>query len=295
MTNRILAVPKISGYERVVERAGTETEARSTFDSEHDWARILEDHHHEKEQLALFKSRFPVADIVNREQLPALVPQYDIFVFLGGDDHYKHSSHYILRYLQQRPGEKKFVLGVNLNPLKSAGALLGYTVESFLEAQERIRKGDFKVSEEMVLEAIVANESMQHVFPACSEYRVTEYCDANSRRVKVLEPERLQRMSRPSSGMLVATPFGRKKGSWFYNATHGQAELPSDVAGVALSEVGEVMYDTLRKGETLKMISKNDSRGVIFIDGHEEHYTSFPMGSRAEIKISDLTLPVING
>jgi len=51
----------------------------------------------------------------------------------------------------------------------------------------------------------------------------------------------------------------------------------------------------LYKGQILEIHSYNDDYGIISADCHKEHTTTFPMGAKAEIKVSDLKLRVLVG
>ncbi len=298
--DKMLLVPTKSRYELEIERKGTETDARKMFGSEEVWRYVCDSHHAQKKNLARVIKALGIHNIVDRSQLtPAVIADHDLFVFIGGDNHFTYCAQDILRYVQQNPDEDKYVSGVVLDPSKSAGALLYLDVDSFLCSVSSIEKDDFEIEHWTALEAkIYGGSDEPRPFPAVCDYFVGEYGRLFMSRNRVyidgkeVFPDR-------SSGILIATGAGSCGGSWYdnvHNVMFSESDCfdkDVDSARIILTEHASRSKTILHKGQKLVIDSYNDAKGIIAPDSHDDHTAGFMIGCRAEICVSDYHLSVI--
>jgi NAD kinase len=297
--DKVLFVPSKSRYEIEIARAGSESLARSFFGSAEVWDYITESYAAQKANLERVVTEFGSEKIIDRSLLEDFIKDNDLFVFLGGDNHFTYCAQELLRYLQQHPDERKYVAGVVLDSKKSLGALLYFDVDRFLGSLQLIKRGDCRVERWTTLEARVdAGSSVALPYPAIGDYFVGEYGRLSMSRNRVYI-DCMEIFPDKSSGILVSVGAGSGPGSW-YNNVHrvmfGEADRfgkQDGEARVILTEHESRSKATLSAGQMLVIDSYNDARGIVSPDAHEEHSVDFRIGSRAEIRISDIKLDVI--
>jgi NAD kinase len=296
--DKMILVPSKTRYELEIKNYDSKDIARKAFGSEEVWKNIVEGHRKQKKNLEKVIKVFGTDRMIDRSLLSRdIIRSNDLFVFLGGDNHFTYCAQDILWYLQDHPEEKKYIAGVVLDPKKSLGALLYYDVDSFLKALPRVEKDDFKVENWTTLEAKV-EPWRAYTYPAVGDYFIGESNRLLMSRNRVsIDGKEIP--CEKSSGILIASGQGSGKGSW-YNNIHNvmfnssdHFAKDADFARIILTEHCSRSKMTLYKGQTLVIDSYNDDKGIIAPDSHEDHAADFMIGSRAEIKVSDLKLNVI--
>jgi hypothetical protein len=296
--DNIVMIPSKSRFDLEVEKWGTIDAARKRFVGEI-WEKVVGSHHTQRTNIQKIAKRLGNRLMYDRSQLtPEMVGNFSAFAFLGGDDHFKYCAHVILKYMQEHPDEEKYVIGVRLSP-RSVGALLHFDTDTFLESLPKLEKDDFSVENWTTLEARVLNgESAVVLYPAIGDYFVGEYGRLFMSRNEVyLDGQKV--FPDKSSGILLAVGAGSDEGSWYDNihrtmfGNGNEFGREEEIARAILTEEKSKSKLTLNKGQTLEIYSYNDSRGIVCPDSCEDHSADFGMGSKAEIKVSDLKLKVI--
>ena len=295
---KMIIVPTKSRYELESERYSNEEIVRANFKSEEVWKIVKESHYAQKENIKKVKAVLGQEKLIDRGCLTSdVIKENNLFVILGGDNHFTYCAQNILEYVQDNPKEKKYVLGAVLDPTKSHGGLLYFTIDSFLKSLRRLEQKDFDIEKWSVLEAKVNNRNgIVKPYPAVGDYFIGEYSSLfMSRNLVYLNGEPLTCIDK-SSGILIAIGAGSGRGSWYSNiklSEEGRLNREDEIARLVLRESRELTSFTLRRGQTVTIDSYNDSKGIVSPDSQEEHSVGFNIGSRAEIKISDLKLLVI--
>ncbi len=308
----LVFLPSKSRYELELEAKGSDEFVRKSFSSEEIYDKIVTSHHKQKANISRVVDLFGSDAVVDRSKLNNdLVRGKDLFVFLGGDNHFTYCAQKVLSYLQINPQERKYVAGVVLDPDKSTGALLSFRVNEFLEgvtselanlSRENKDLENYQVEKWTTLEGSVRyNSSVRKLLvSAIDEYFIGESARMQmSRNVVYLDGKQI--FPDKSSGLLIATGSGSNQGSWYNNVYEmifnesGEFPKESEYAKMILTEHRSRGIANLYKGQTLEIHSYNDDHGIISADCHEKHTTAFPMGAKAEIKVSDLKLRVLAG
>ncbi|MFH1127258.1 MAG: hypothetical protein ABIG84_02350 [archaeon] len=300
----VLLIPTKSRYELELERWGTVDSTRRRFRSDVAWNNVIDGHYAQKENLAKIKdvSVFGESQFVDRSFLTdEAIKNNDLFVFLGGDNHFTWCAQKILKYVQETGDDEKYVVGVVLDPRKSFGGLLYYGIDQFLGNVENILGGDYRIENWTTLEANVMNENGDCMpYPAVGDYFVGEHDRTlMSRNELYLGGDKLD-VPDKSSGILFVAGAGSDDGSWYDNVHNIMFGSPDrfgkeeDFARVVLTENKSKTKFTLDKGQILVVDSYNDDNGKIKPDSHNDHSVDLSLGHRAEIKISDMKLKVVN-
>ncbi len=296
---KILIIPSKSRYECELEKYGAEERAREKYVPQL-WQSLRSGHLAQKNNLTKIRMLFHPEQIMDRSGLiSSAIDEYDAFVFLGGDNHFTYCSQMVLRYLQENPEKQKAVLGVVLDPKRSWGGQLNFTIDDFINYLPQIQKNRFEVEKWAALETVVRRgEKSSSMYPAINEIFAGETKRwAMSRNYVYLDGKEI--FPDKSSGLLIATGTGSGNGSWYDNVhavTFGESDAfprTAEYARVILTEHKSRSKKMLHKGQVLTIFSSNDDTGIILPDSHEERAISFPMGAVAEIKISSVSLPVV--
>lgn len=302
---RIAIVASKSRYDLSIKRWGSEEYAKKGFRSTRKWEEITESNRRQKNNITKVINELGSNSVIDRSALtPETINYCNLLVFLGGDDHFTYCSQVLLQYMKERPGEKKYVAGVILDPIKSWGGLLYFNVDSFLGNLHRLTTGKYQVEHWTTLEAKVHNGVKEmEPYPAAAHFFAGEYCNLFMSRSYVFEQEAYidgkEILPEKSSGIIVAVGAGSGDGSWYDNIHQGyfdvadELEKDAEIARVIARENKVKAKTTLYKGQKLILDSYNDARGILSPDSHEEHSVPFDMGSQVEIWISDLKLAVV--
>ncbi len=297
---KIIIVASKSRYECEIDRHGHEEKARKNYVPQL-WQNLKDGHLAQKTNLAKLQSSFYPEQIIDRGALTStIIDKYDGFVFLGGDNHFTYCAQLLLHYLQENPDKEKMVFGTVLDPNRSWGGQLYFTVDTLLDYLHRIQDDSFEVEKWAALETTVRQgERVTSMYPAINEIFAGEtkrwmmsrnhvYLDG-----KEIFPDK-------SSGILVATGAGSGHGSWYDNVhaiTFGESDTFSKdtaEARVILTEHASRSKSSLYPNQVLAIQSSNDNAGIILPDSHDQRAVSFPMGAVAEIRIGSLYLPVVS-
>ncbi len=296
----IVIIPSKSRYELELEKYGNVEDTDTNFKSEQ-ILKIVKDSH-----IAQKRNIKRVADVIGHDKVidrsslnPEVISDNDIFVFLGGDNHFTYCSQEILNYMKQNNGEEKQVIGCVLDPAKSYGGLLYFDVDKLLENLPKLEKENYLIENWTSLEADVNNRNGKVAsYPAVGDYFVGERERLlMSRNTVSLDGEVV--LPEKSSGLLIAVGAGSGNGSWYDNVHNLMFGFPDefgkeeDFANIILTENKSKSKLTLYRGQILTIASYNDDCGIISPDSHRDHSADFHMGAQAEVHISDLKLPVV--
>jgi len=299
---KVVIIVSKSRYELELEKYGSEERAREKYVPKL-WENQQRGHVDQKINLAKISQHFyPHQIITDRINLtPALIEKYEAFVFLGGDDHFTYCSQAMLKYLQENKQAKKIVFGTVLDPKRSWGGQLDFTVDSFIDFFPRLQQDDYEIEKWTALEAVVQRgETKSPPALAINHFLVAETDRRDmSRNYVYLNGKEI--FPDKSSGIIVAVGAGSGDGSWYdnvYGAVFQKADvLPrqTEYARIFLTENKSRSVATLHTGEVLVIHSSNDSAGIVSPDSSKEkdREIPFPMGAAAEIKISSISLPVV--
>ncbi|MFH1511573.1 MAG: hypothetical protein ABIF10_07835 [Candidatus Woesearchaeota archaeon] len=290
----IVLIPSKDRYELELAKWGSEESARKRFSSGQLWNRVLESHHRQKMNLQEI-SRIGV-NFMDRSQLvPEIIQKKDLFVILGGDNHFTYCCQEVLRYEQSNPDNQKLVLGCVLDPSKSVGALLYFDTQSFLGNLDNFEKGLYELEHWTALEAKVDGEV---AYPAVGDYFVGEKNRLYmSRNLVYLEGKQI--LPEKSSGLLVVAGAGSGPGSWYDNIHCDRYGRPDSFAKseeccrIIATEEKSRSKAVMSKAQTLIIESYNDDKGIIVPDSHIDHGVAFGMGSSCKIVVSDTKLHVV--
>ena len=297
--SKIIIVPSKSRLDIEIEKNGCYENTINRFRSERIRKDIIEGHYAQKENLSRIVNAFGNEHIIDRSLLTKdIIMDNEIFIFLGGDNHFSYCSQEIARYMQEYPQYKKFVLGAALDPRKSFGAMLYFSVDKILDCIRQIDQRDFLVKNWTLLESIIENENgVIKPYPAISEYLIGEEKRLHmSRNIVCLNGKEI--FPEKSSGIIVAVGAGSGIGSWYHNAypLFREEDIFTNeerYAKILLTEHYSKSIARLNENDVLTIDSNNDSSGIVGPDGHEDHAAPFGFGARAEIRISKIHLPVI--
>lgn len=298
---KVALIASMSRYECEIQKYGGEEKAKENYLPER-WQEWKDGHVDQKKNLARITPYFPSEQIIfdRINFTPAFVDKYDGFVFLGGDNHFTYCSQVMLQYLRENPDKKKAVIGTVLDPKRSVGGMLNFTVDDWIDFIPELRKDRFGIELWTALDTVVKiGSKTTSLYPAINEVATGETKFWNmSRNYIFLDGQRI--FPDKSSGILVVTGAASGNGSWYDNV-HWVAFQQADVfpptapyARIFLREHKSRSKATLEKGQVLTIHSSNDNLGFILPDSHEEHGVLFPMGAAAEIKISSVHLPVVS-
>jgi hypothetical protein len=299
--SKLILVPSKSRFELDINKHGSEAAASKFYSDRKRWDDIKEGHDTQKRNLDFLMRELSSETFVDRSGLTEeRIEEGNVFAFVGGDNHFTYCSQLVLKYLQQHPEEDKKVVGVFLDPSRSSGALLNYKIPEFLAALDNILAGKVTIEQWTTLEAMVDNGTRTVVTPAVGDYFVGEYCSLDmSRNESYIASIEGKMLPEKGSGILAVTGSGSCPGSWYDNVHQCYFNEPDafpkdeEIARIIVRENKARAKAILRAGEILTVSSYNDGQGIIAPDSHKEHIVNFPMGSTAEIKISDRKLLVV--
>ena len=291
--SKILVVPRLSKYEwdmREYKLGHDQLIEQYRRDGE-DIGRILGSHSRQKESLeelkmCLHESQFIEADQLTRE----IAKNAPLIIALGGDDHFKYVSHFV---------DNNFILGVNSDIVRSAGALTYFTPKGFDSVLIKLEKGEFYVEEWIRLQAEVNGSKKS---PAVSEYYLGEINRRYISSHKLILSERSEEQK--CSGLLVVTGSGST--GWYDSANRyifpNGNRVPKDekFARFLVTEPyrgrlsGYSMLEgIIEEGRELIVVSFNKHNGILSADSIDDY--GFKRGSVATIRIADKPLKVISG
>jgi len=280
---KIIVIPKLSKYELDMKCLNlSEKELIEKYENEGiNIKRIINSHQRQKDALNKLKELLPEAEFIQREGLTKeIVKKADLIISFGGDNHFQYVSHFL---------NGKLILGINSDPVSSEGVLNNFTIESFKEKLNEIKKGNYKVENWTRLKVILNNKVMGL---AIDEVFIGESERKNMSRhiIKVNNNSEEQK----NSGLIIATGAGST--GWYDSSCRYLFEngdkfpKDSEYAKFIATEPyrgklngSKLLHGILNKNETINVASLNDSGGIVSLDCLEEY--EFNRGAKVKIKI----------
>lgn len=216
----------------------------------------------------------------------ALLP-YSLVIAFGGDNHFLHVGH----FLNETP-----ILGINSDPIRSDGALVGFTFDSFEELMRRMHSA--KIEQWTRLEVTINDKRIRTL-------GLSEIYAGEQKRMDMsdylLEINGITDRH-TDSGLLVATGSGST--GWhngasrflypngiFFPRTQRLAIFLATEPFPGRPNRNRIKSGYLTPDQELTIHSLNDHKGILGIDANPEF--SFNRGSVAKIRISDRPLNVV--
>jgi hypothetical protein len=271
-TSRIVVCHKMSKYEWDMYRYRLSSrELLSKYKREGvDATRILKSHGRQQESLKKVKHLFRHAQFVPYTKMTrALADCAELVVSLGGDNHFQYVSHFV---------ENSLMMGINSDPVRSEGALTSFAADKLKSLVDKIRKDEFKVQEWTRIQVSIDGNNLRSL--AVSEIFIGESLRSNMSRYRLCFKRREQEQK--SGGLLFATGAGSSgwydaacryifpKGNRFSKQANAFRFLVTEPYHGRLNKIRWV-HGTVKQGETLEVVSLNDSSGVLVIDAQEPH------------------------
>lgn len=293
---RFAIAAKRSKWERDYARYGSRALLRKMYVVQNDtWERVYSSHRRQKIALRRLREALPDSRIVFREELPHFdYTTVDAVISLGGDNHFVFVTHF---------ADRLPLIGINSDPVTSAGALLQFDTDRFIENLRSAGPSPRLGTEEWTrVEGMIEypDGRKTKIGPATSEISIrNSFPDAISRYLVRMNDEAWEEQK--SSGLLLTTGTGST--GWFRNALPDRlqegAPFPRNSAffrGVA-RESGERRHYRYRlpevpKGGWLDLVSEME--GEITADAHPEVTIGFPPGTKARFRLSEQNLVVVN-
>jgi hypothetical protein len=281
--SRLLVAPKVSKFEWDLNRYGvTSRELIRKYEREGvDTDRILKSHEQQKDALREFKRLFPDATYVARGQITRkLVDKALLVVSLGGDNHFQYVSHFV---------EKTLMIGVNLDPSRSEGMLNSLPASQAEDLRRKLEDKGLKNFESWT-RIQIALDGVKLAHLAVSEVYMGESLRSNMSRHVLFKGRR--REEQKCSGIVFSTGSGST--GWYDSAA--RYLFPKGAAfSKRVTEIRFVLtepysgklarskmkHGVIRPTEKIKVLSLNDSSGVLMIDAQKEY--KFSEGSVAVV------------
>ncbi|MBI4028069.1 MAG: NAD(+)/NADH kinase [Verrucomicrobia bacterium] len=281
--SKTIIVPKMSKYEwdmtrhRLTSRQLIAKYRRQGVDI----SRILESHERQQQSLRILREMFPARHFVSREGFTRDIAERAQWVIAhGGDNHFQYVSHFV---------ENAVMIGINSDTVRSEGALTLFSAETFRQTAASLHARDIPVQEWARLQIVINRTRVRS--PAISEIFLGESLRSQMSRHVLVHGK--AREEQKCSGLIVATGAGST--GWYQSAScrlHDARAFPKTekLFKFVVTEPyqGHSVHclhphGTVRTGEELKIVSLNDSRGILSIDALEEH--PFHEGSVARIRL----------
>ncbi len=292
---RFAIAAKRSKWERDYARYGSRTLLRKMYAVQNDtWERVYSSHRRQKIALRHVREALSDSIVVFREELPHFdFRSVDAVISLGGDNHFVFVTHF---------ADRVPLIGINSDPLTSAGALLQFDADRFIRDFQNAGTSPHLVTTEWTrIEGMIEypDGRKTKIGPATSEISIrNSFPDAISRFLVRMNDEPWEEQK--NSGLLLSTGTGST--GWFRNALPDRlqesAPFPRDSAffrGVA-RESGErrnyrCRFPEVPRGGWLDLVSEME--GEITADAHPEVTIGFPPGTKARFSLSAQNLVVV--
>ncbi|MBK7972130.1 MAG: hypothetical protein IPK07_02125 [Deltaproteobacteria bacterium] len=287
--DRVVLAPKLTALEYDTHRYNrTQVEMLSIYRSRNvDAERILASHERQKACLAAVARLFPRAHVVHRNQLSKeATGDADLVIALGGDNHFTYVAHYA-----EAP-----ILGLNSDPVGSEGVLLGFS-STGLDGLVRALESDAVDVEEWP--RIRTTLDGRVIEPAITEcfFGERESAFASYNLLTLDGSETTHR----GSGTLVVNGAGST--GWYLSAARYRGGQPfkrtERVLRVLAREPSphakhnRITELTVRDGEVARIVSNNDTHGVVACDSLAEFRYDFPPGTVAEVSLDTAVTRVV--
>lgn len=210
------------------------------------------------------------------------VNNVDLVITLGGDGTFIKAANMI---------KDAYILGINTNPESSEGALIDLTLKD-LSLLKKIPKGEFSIINRQRISCFLNGKELpEHAINEV--YIGSESAFFTSRYILHYKEKGEEQRS---SGVIISTGSGST--AWYASAGGEPFEPYSEELRFRVREpyhgkrvfTPTLLFGTVKKGEKLKIVSKNDHREVVAIN--DTHYP-FSRGSSVEISLSQKPLRCI--
>lgn len=282
-------VPKLSKlqYDMMKLRLSRE-EAIAKYEREgSDTKTIIESHDLQMETLNRVTTLLKPTVISWRELSKKALLPYSLVIAFGGDNHFIYVSHFL---------NKTPILGLNSDPVRSDGALTGFTFDTFAELMPGISAAGI---EQWTRLQVTINDRPIRTLATSEIYTGEQRRMDMSRYVLefdgIVDPHK-------NSGLIIATGAGST--GWYdaasrylhqegdnFSRTQRMAKFLATEPFKGRFSRNKLKEGSLIPGEELVIRSLNDSSGIISIDSLKVY--PFNRGSIARIKISDRPLNVV--
>lgn len=294
--NQPLVVLKKTKWERDLERYGSAEAVRELYRIQNDaYAKVHNSHLRQTAALDRLRAALPGARFVSRQELIEIdTGPYPYVISLGGDNHFVFVSHFV----QDCP-----LAGINSDPQTSIGALLYFTVDTFLEGLPRDREPEFDLDRWTRISCEIENPRGERTRtrPCTSEISLrNDYPEHTSRYLLRVAGGAWEEQK--SSGLLLSTGTGST--GWYRNCFPPVERSSAAFMRQApffrffAREVGappgrgkRYLSGQVDENATLEIVSEMD--GSISIDAHPESTVAFPPGWRARFSLAPDRLHVI--
>lgn len=248
---------------------------------------ILQAHNKQEWVRKAFTNVMYNADMVMMDTINDTIKGYDLVIVLGGDNSFTKVSHFI--------DSNTAILGVNSDPIRSAGHLLSYSItdpQSIYKLCRIINSEQFIIHKWTRLEATLDGKI---ITPATSEYFFGErQRNKMSRHILVYEGHEYEQKC---SGIVIATGAGST--GWYSSAgSDPKTGIPFKPPWSTREErasfiITEPFNNDARANhcgsifgfeKEIVLYSLNDDDGLVSVDSWEEY--EFLRGSEARIRLS---------
>ncbi len=291
---RVVVVTRVTDYEALVARHGTESQARFWLETHGQSIHDAVARHQRFEKVTGLVSRaIPTSwrrTRIDRADLCRFVfePE-DVIVCVGQDGLVANAAKYL---------EGQRVIGINADPERYDGILVPHRVESFDELLQRTVKRDVSLEVRTMVEARIDDGqrivALNEVFVGHRSHQSARY------RIHAHENEERQ----SSSGVIVSTGTGA---TGWARSIHRQrvtkVALPAPTDRAVAFFVREafpsvatgtsVTDGVLADNDALELVSEMNDGGTLFGDGIEEDAIAFRWGLRATIRVADRALNLV--
>jgi NAD kinase len=223
---------------------------------------------------------------------PENIRKYKLLLMVGGDNHFQYGAQYL--------PENHPILGVNSDPERSDGYLLGCSSRNFTESLEKLEKGTYLFEP---WSRLMININGLKFHASCDVFVGEENRHDMSRHIFSFDGNH---HNQRSSGLLICTgagstgwsssagrifaPFGDifPKSSPFarYLLTEPHISVKVDTSGNTSLPLPEHSSGYFKQGEKLIIESVNDAHGIIIADSQCK--IPFERGKKAEIVVDEV-------
>lgn len=250
-------------------------------------ATILESHELQLDNLARLRELLRPTVLLREELSRDALAPFGLVIAFGGDNHFQYVSHFL---------DDKPILGINSDPVRSDGALVQFTLDSFTHFLPFLADA---TTENWTRLAVMLNG--KDIPTLClSEIFAGEYGRQDMSRYLIQHGD-INEMHK-NSGLIIATGCGstgwygaackylHPEGNTFPKAQAQAVFLATEPFEGRLS-TGRTDEGYLVSGQELVIRSLNDHRGILSLDSLDSY--EFNNGSIARVRISDKPLIVV--
>ncbi|GCE30283.1 sugar kinase [Dictyobacter alpinus] len=301
---RIVVVTKKTALEELIYRLNSRDQARFYLEQNKiSFSEYEQAHQQYQQAIASIKRQLPATikqQFIERDFLPTYqFDEHDLVLTVGPDGLVINTA----KYLTTQP-----ILAVNPDPSRIDGVLIPFHYEQLRTELEHVLRGKKRLSHVSMVKAELNDGQVLYgindLFIGPRSHTSARYQLQLGRQIE----------SQISSGIIVSTGAGST--GWLRSITHGACSIaqyfadsnavkPPEVEALALGWEAENVWFTVRepfvsrlsqativfgqltKGQELIITSQMPENGVIFSDGIESDYLSFPSGFIARVGLAE--------